>query len=227
MKPNYELKKKILEMEAENSILTLYNQIRRVQYCSQFGFELPPEYDESFLYYVYENYFLLEDEFCQECDRILKANRARVVRLSAKIEWMVANYDCTFLTMTFTDDYLARTSVGTRRQSISRFLNSLECPYIGNIDFGKENGREHYHAVVGCVVPREKIFEYITKFGNIDLSRVRASKNDYKRLAKYVSKLANHAVKVTTKRNSIMYSRKYKIPVPVVNSPAEDTDVAP
>lgn len=152
-------------------------------------------------------------EEIQEAIRVNNASYHRVKRLSDKVLTMLNQENCIFLTLTFRDDVLANTSEETRRRYIARFLKEQCQCYVANIDFGKQNEREHYHAVV---VPKNDKIDgafYLEHYGNIDFERVRNRKNenDYqatsKRLAKYVAKLVNHAIKETVRQNRVIYSR--------------------
>ena len=130
---------------------------------------------------------------------------------------MLNSGKCLFLTLTFTDKVLDSTSPETRRRYVSYYLKQFGVPYIANIDFGTadayidDNGnerqgtkREHYHAVIQT--DKIDLSEW-HKYGAIKLEKIRASQNDNIRLAKYVSKLTNHAIKETTKRACLIYSR--------------------
>ena len=146
----------------------------------------------------------------KEAERINDASYHRVKRLKERISVMLLK-PCVFLTLTFTDEVLANTSKKTRKAYVKRFLGSLNCAYVANIDYGEENGREHYHALVQA----EKIdYKPWHKYGAIKGERVRLDfdKNgkclDEVRPAKYISKLTNHAIKETCKRSCIMYSRE-------------------
>lgn len=57
-------------------------------------------------------------------------------------------YRAFFVTLTFDNDILESTNKATRRTYIARFLKEYTYYYIANIDYGKENNREHYHAIV-------------------------------------------------------------------------------
>lgn len=153
----------------------------------------------------------------QEAERINYAFYKRVKRLKSKITAMLNSGKCLFLTLTFTDETLDKTTAETRRQYVRKYLKQFEVPYIANIDFGvkdaytDENGnerqgtkREHYHAVIQT--DRIDLSEW-HKYGAIKLEKIRATQNDNIRLAKYVSKLTNHAIKETTKRACLIYSR--------------------
>lgn len=147
----------------------------------------------------------LKDEFF-ECLKINKSSYARTNRLKKRIYDMLVSGNCLFLTLTFNDDTLKTTSSDTRRQYVRKYLKQFNCKYVANIDFGKENHREHYHAVI-CA---DKIdLSSWRKYGNINVERVRNRniERDNTRLSKYICKLSNHAIKETTKRNALIYSR--------------------
>lgn len=147
----------------------------------------------------------LKNEFL-ECLKINKASYERTNRLKKRIYDMLVNGDCLFLTLTFTDDTLSNSNSETRRKYVTKYLKMFNCPYVANIDFGKENHREHYHAIINTNNIDLSLWR---KYGNINVERVRNRniKNDNERLSKYICKLSNHAIKETTKRNSLIYSR--------------------
>lgn len=216
MKIDYSLKSKIFELEESDGILTIYNKYRRYRYCVDNGFSYAPLQNVFYidtLCDMYAFHFAFNPEYAVECEKILNANRARSYRLRKKIYWMLLYCPAvTFCTLTFKESYLASTSPDTRRQNVSRFFASLNAPFIANVDYGGTYGREHYHAVVGCLLPKSALQEFNSHYGNIDVKRVRFSRLSCLRLSKYVSKLANHAVKTTACRNALLYSRKCPIP---------------
>ena len=138
-----------------------------------------------------------------ECEKIANADSSRRKRLRKRIENMFSIGDCYFLTLTFNDECLSSTEEKTRRVYVHRFLKSVSSHYVGNIDFGKENGREHYHAV--CVCDSYDFSSWTHGF--YKALKIRKGESDSKRLATYVSKLTNHAIKETTKRGALIYSR--------------------
>lgn len=162
---------------------------------------------ENIVYHKIAN--KMDDQSIRE---ILQANdeKMRVLRnldnswyyktglLKRKISYMLTNFECVFLTLTFTDKVLNSTTQETRRRYISRWLKSKSDYYIANIDYGSENEREHYHAIINCRV--DNSWEY----GAINFKQI-TNKNE-KALAKYINKLTNHAIKATTKQNKVIYS---------------------
>lgn len=161
----------------------------------------------------------------KECKKICHAFISRRLRLMKRIQSMLIDSNgelkqCLFLTMTLTDDFVNSTSAKLRRKYISKFLRQFDCPYVGNIDFGdnhkyidKKTGqeriataREHYHAII----QKDKIDWSLYTFGHLHIERIRASEKSKRKLSTYVAKLTNHAIKESTQRSSLLYSRKFK-----------------
>lgn len=141
-----------------------------------------------------------------ECIKINRAEYERTKRLKNRVADMLLSGSCVFLTLTFNDNTLSNTSEKQRRVAVSRYLKQYGCKYVANIDYGAKNKREHYHALINC----DKIdFENWRKYGNINAERVRNRdiESDKTRLSKYIAKLSNHAIKETTKRSCLIYSR--------------------
>lgn len=144
----------------------------------------------------------------KECRKLVLSRSARITRLKKRVTKMITSGNCIFLTFTF-NDCINTTTAQTRRGYIKEFCNSLQCPYVGNIDFGSKGGREHYHVLV------QTDFVDYTRFavhGNLDGTRVRldANETDHTKISRYIAKLTNHAIKETTRNSYIIYSRKYK-----------------
>jgi hypothetical protein len=134
------------------------------------------------------------------------ASYKRVARLKERIREAVESGSAYFITITFAPETLNNTNEQTRRRYVSRWLKSLTPFYVANIDYGKNTGREHYHAVITSDKRPPKTWSY----GFIDIKKVATSETDTKRVSKYISKLTNHAIKHTTKSKRIIYSRKPK-----------------
>lgn len=152
----------------------------------------------------------------KECKRIYHAHLNRVIRLKKRISDMVYNHNCIFLTITFTDKALKSNSEQSRREAIRKYLSSFQCPYVANKDFGDNHlykardgsirtatSREHYHAVIQT----DRIDYSQWKYGRINGKKVRNTTKDLTKISKYVAKLTNHAIKESTKRSVILYSR--------------------
>lgn len=110
-----------------------------------------------------------------------------------------------FISLTFTNEVLEKTKKQTRRRYVSRFLKENCFHYIGNIDFGEENDREHYHALtlINADISKDK-----WKYGVWWIKKINIRKNDIKKTSKYVLKLNNHSYKESTKQESLIYDKQ-------------------
>lgn len=142
---------------------------------------------------------------------IRRSRKTSGYRLMNRIHKMMKISKCVFVTLTFTDEILAKTSVITRRRYVSRFLKACGAEYAANIDFGRLNNREHYHAVIAVdKIPPKALDFWRNKCGAVNAEKIRHSK-DNKAVALYMTKLFNHAIKLNTGMNNrILYSRSSK-----------------
>lgn len=209
---DYEFKSYILSNHKD--LLQYVNKCKRFDYCNYIldseGVVLKkPNSDKELMTISDLTNKCLEDgnykEF-RECLKILKANHNRVKRLENRINAIISQNESVFLTLTFSDTALANTTAKQRRVAVCRYLKSCNAPYVANIDFGIDKTktmREHYHAVVGCCDINYK--KWRDNYGLIQGERIVIKNN--KALAKYVSKLTNHAIKEQARRSSLIYSR--------------------
>lgn len=167
--------------------------------------------DEDRAYY-FNQYDALFDLFDKEydLDATLKEYdkyRAKTRRVRRKILEMMFYGSCSFLTLTFTDYVLANTTEETRRRYVARFLKSISDDYVGNVDYGKINGREHYHAVVrGINIDMSGWDKY--GFSHAQIVGKSDGSTQASKMSKYIYKLSNHATKGTTNNKKIIYSRQ-------------------
>lgn len=142
--------------------------------------------------------------YIKECRRVYRASASRIRRLKERIKSYLVRGACIFATFTFTDEVLAKTSIETRRKYVSRFCKSVSDYYVANIDYGvddKFTHREHYHALL--------LTDFVSlkwDYGWSLYERVH-KRDSYIILSKYICKLTNHAIKDSTKRNYMIYSR--------------------
>lgn len=168
-----------------------------------YGYEYP-SYLIPYLDYPIENTLTYEE--LRECQRIYDAHRQRSLRIKKKISLMIQK-PCIFLTLTFTDDTLSSTSETTRRRYIVSYLSQFNVPCIANKDFGKENCREHYHAIIQT----PHIDYSLYTLGAINGIRVVVGTETDTRISKYISKLTNHSIKETTKNSRLIYLHMDKL----------------
>lgn len=180
----------------------LVNEYKRLSYLKFKAFH---DYNDSLAMALSDQQLLYVSfipEAFDEARKIAQADRKRLTTLRQRISQFLILGDCIFLTLTFNDKALEKTSSKYRRECVCRFLKAHSDYYVGNIDFGKDFGREHYHAVLVS----NHVDLSAWKHGFAFAERIHSTSNPIK-LAKYVSKLANHAVKDTCKRNALIYSR--------------------
>lgn len=138
---------------------------------------------------------------------------SKVRRLKNKIEYVCNNFESPcFLSLTFNESCLSSTSAATRRKYITNYLNSLGCWYCANIDFGKKNEREHYHAIITRKLTVDEIRAWFNLCGSIKSIIIRCNNTSSIKLSKYINKLSYHAFKDTT-CHKLIYCRKIKLPV--------------
>lgn len=158
-----------------------------------------------------------------EMMRICNADRQRRLRLKKRIASILDKGNAYFLTLTFSDDALASTQPHIRRKYVRELVKAISDDYVGNIDFGKKNGREHYHVVLHTDKFNDLVYKYFkgsgysadysaaidswSNYGKYFIKQCGKDDSDSTALAKYTCKLTNHAIKETTKRYALIYSR--------------------
>lgn len=139
------------------------------------------------------------------CIQLFNNRRKRVQRLKNKLRSIIELYDCLFLTLTFTNEVLISTNEKTRRVYVSRFLRNSYVPfYVANIDYGEQNEREHYHAIVQT----NFIDCHSYKYGIINVEHIRKDKLGADKISHYINKLSHHAFKDSTGQCRLIYSKK-------------------
>lgn len=186
------------------SQLTWHEHLNRVY--NSFGISTFYEFTDDSIDIMYNS---LADKFgyCSilESIRINDAKKHKVSRLRDRIESIISYNNSLFLTLTFTDKCLNSTDFKTRRRYVQRFLKENSLNYVANVDYGAKNHREHYHAVILA----DKIDHKAWKYGAINFKRINydAEQDTIEKLALYVAKLTNHAIKETCKRNYMLYPK--------------------
>lgn len=136
-------------------------------------------------------------------DRLNESKYRKAKKVRDKITALVLTGNALFITLTFNDKTMAKTDRNKRRRLVQRYLKDNCSNYVANIDFGKLNGREHYHALVSNDLCLKDWFKY----GSIDVEHVKPYETSTKKLSKYITKLTNHALKVGAVAPRLIYSR--------------------
>lgn len=134
--------------------------------------------------------------------RLLESEKRKFCKVKDKIQDLVETGKAVFITLTFTDAILRKTSAQTRRRYVARYLKSQSGVYVANIDFSPKKQREHYHCVVDNRIDMSK-----WRYGFVYVEQVRTHDGNAQRVSKYVAKLSNHALKVKTLSTRLIYSR--------------------
>lgn len=139
-----------------------------------------------------------------DCGRLLVRSRyEKRKRIEKHITNLVLSGKALFVTLTFDNDTLEKTTREKRRRLIQRYLKNNCSHYVANIDFGKDKGREHYHAIV-----ENKINLKAYKLGSIDVEHIKASDLSLELTSKYINKLTSHALKQNAIDTRLIFSRK-------------------
>lgn len=136
-------------------------------------------------------------------ERLNESKYRKAKKVRDKITKLVLSNSAIFITLTFNDKTLSKTTPETRRRYVARYLKENCKEYVANIDFGGLNGREHYHAIVS----KELNLKEWHKYGAIQIEKVRNCDDSYKRLSKYITKLTFHALKLGAIAPRLIYSR--------------------
>lgn len=197
---NYDLKAYVIQ----SGLVDECKKIKRSIFCATYGVESHSDIlDEDTALYERDFFSQNQPEEWDEAMRVCHAEFKRATRLNSRIAVFMRLGICIFLTLTFTDDVLNKTSVKTRRKYVTRYLKSQSTRYVGNIDFGSKNGREHYHAIVLA----DKVdYSGWHRYGAINGKQIKSTSSP-KALARYISKLTNHAIKETATGHRIIYSK--------------------
>ena len=161
-------------------------------------------------------YRLYGFDLVQVCLALNASRRRKWQKCRDKINKAIETGNAYFLTLTFRDDVLEKTSEKTRRDYARKYLKSIAPVYVGNIDYGdkeknpESNEREHYHAVAVCGVrPPKGGWPY----GFSKIKKVGETEDDRTKVSKYVAKLSTHALKASTHKDGgakcplLIYSR--------------------
>lgn len=190
---NKELKIKLFE----NGDYLKYREILRYNYM------LYQKYYNNFIdhdtfdsFYVEPVSFFSYDE-TRALDQLYQSRKKRVSRTRKIIEYLLQK-DCLFLTLTFVDKVLYSTLPVTRRKYVRIYLESLGVDFIARKDFGKKNGREHYHAIVQTDFIDSKFYIY----GALNFKR--CIRNNSAAISKYLNKLTLHSLKDTACGRSLL-----------------------
>lgn len=165
----------------------------------------------------------LTEEDVVVCERIRQSVSSQRDKVEEHISFYIGltDYKVYFATFTFSDDTLSRTSPDTRKQKIRRLISSFCDDFLLNIDFGSENEREHYHAVLivrsdihpvndGKSLRFSQLDSY-SDYGFYNVKQVSFNHDDADKLSAYLAKLTMHSVKVKQSYISVKKGSPYQM----------------
>lgn len=157
-------------------------------------------YLNTFEYYnlYYNNLFKPFRVSLREIDNYYISYRKRFLRAFKRINYIINNYDYVyFVTFTFDDIHISNYEKSFKNY---RLKNLAKYCYIGNIDYGSNTNRVHYHFVIGSSFAITKdILKY--KLGFLDIKRCNSNS---KAISKYILNLTKHSFKRNIR---LIYSR--------------------
>lgn len=148
----------------------------------------------------------------KEYEKVLNARYQKVSRIKKRLLYLFIRYKYIwFCTFTFNDKYINKCE-RTKRDALKRYLNTHDFKYILNIDYGKQNMRQHFHCIVATNLDMD-VNQYFQSYLNDEVGwtlsiQCKNGLEDLKKLTKYINKLVNHCIKATTKRQRLVYNFK-------------------
>lgn len=179
----------------------------------------------------------IEYDYCVKHEKKRLATIARRARVNKYLRMMADSkliYSPQYLlSLTFNDEVLGNTSFDTRLKYVRDYLNDTFADYFACVDFGKRNGREHYHAIVNpssydyevvhidkkgrfYYKPRDKLD---WKYGYFSL---RPIYDDPSKSARYAFKASNYAFKCSSSEHKPFHKRGVTHFVPLFDDDFEE-----
>lgn len=195
-------------LEAKKSVL-MYGQVGEYTKASKQAYKGDTSLIEEFK----ECY---GDTITKLCKSVCNSKYRKRINIQRRFKDIVESGNAIFCTFTFNDETMNKTSEETRRRYVSRYLKQYTYMYVANVDYGDKkknpdsNEREHYHALVMMLDDSSKLDGSKWLYGFTKFKRVGKSPKDTEKVAKYVSKLSQHAIKECTRDNRLIWSRGWK-----------------
>lgn len=140
--------------------------------------------------------------------KAFSARKQQKKRIRARINHMRdACSTLVFGTLTFTDEVIEKCSEKTLKRYTKAYLVRFFNHYVANFDFSPENDRIHVHFVAGVDTkrPNYKLYNEAWQYGATKYRKVGDAVKDSRKVGTYISKLTNHAGKVSA--GDVIFSR--------------------
>lgn len=124
-----------------------------------------------------------------------RADEMRLYRLKKRCTEIIEKEFSYFITFTISEDH-----INLKKDTIRKKAQSVlgQARYVLNEDFGSQNQRLHFHALVGYDTElnyKSIIAQY--PYGAINIKPVRKNNVASKKISLYITKTYNHALKLT------------------------------
>ncbi len=158
--------------------------------------KLHTEQLEKVLWYSAPIAYLNYELEANQITRAKEARKRKKNRANSYIRGMFRAYNqLYFVTLTFSPESLEKLKVRTRKTYCREWLEQNCRDFIANIDYGKKNHREHFHAL--CALNDTSTTEWKYGFSKVRKFKMPEDGNPAK-ISGYILKLVNHAGKVET-----------------------------
>lgn len=148
--------------------------------------------------------------FIQGCKAVHNAYM-RTTRVRQRIRLMRENFEkLYFVTFTINDEYINTFTDDLKlgMDIVKKVLNCCSSVWVFNSDYGDKRGRLHFHACCPCDLADSSDLQCLWHFGIVDVKKVGFDDSDERKIARYQTKLARHAVKQSAFK--VCYSRLKK-----------------
>lgn len=148
--------------------------------------------------------------FIQGCKAVHNAYM-RTTRVRQRIQYIRDHFgDLYFVTFTIDDEYIDTftNDIKLGMSLVKNTLNQCSSVWVFNSDYGDKRGRLHWHACCPCNLCCFSDLQCLWPYGIVNVKRVGNDECDERKIARYQTKLARHAVKQSAFK--VCYSRLKK-----------------
>lgn len=173
----------------------------------------------------------LTEKDVEMCSQLFENMKRRRSTLAERLYyWTIQRkgVEVYFFTFTFSNKTLETTTFEYRKDKIRRILKAICLDYVLNVDHGSTTEREHYHGFLVLEegkYPRKpikttgndgkKVLIWRTEalkeydMGSYSLQEMKPKNKDIKKVASYIDKVTNHALKLSSGSLSYMSNTEY------------------
>lgn len=155
------------------------------------------------------------NDYIEQAEHLFNRNKSILYKARKRIKLMLnSDCKCLFMTLTNSDDYFSKSNYEGRLRYVRRLLKKYANDFMINTDYGRQNGREHFHCVA-CFSSQNDYKEFCKAYKDHTKSAIYnrhfgKGNSDIFKGARYISaltneKLAFHCVKDTTRQSRLIY----------------------